>query len=255
MIKWNGNNFSIGNRKFQLSSNIPDMFRLKENDGFVIAKSRRYIDKYIAYTERAGNIQNVFELGIFRGGSTVFLSEFLDPKKLVAIDFNKKPVAVLSEYIQRAGKTHSVKPYYGVDQSDIPALEKIIADEFQGEQLDLVIDDASHMLEETRASFNCLFPRLRAGGLYVIEDWAWAHNKYVTAVITADNPLAGKTSLANLIFEIQLAAVSVPGLIDEVMVNDAFVVVRKGAEAADPDFDVSNYGINMDESTKGRTFL
>ena len=42
-------------------------------------------------------------------------------------------------------------------------------------QLDLVIDDASHLLPETTASFNVLFPRLRAGGLFVIEDWSWQH--------------------------------------------------------------------------------
>lgn len=59
----------------------------------------------------------------------------------------------------------SVRPYYGVNQADTVALERIVADEFQGQPLDLVIDDASHMLEETRVSFNCLFPKLRAGGL------------------------------------------------------------------------------------------
>jgi predicted methyltransferase len=35
--------------------------------------------------------------------------------------------------------------------------------------LDLVVDDTSH-LGPTRASFNTLFPRLRPGGVYVIED-------------------------------------------------------------------------------------
>ena len=40
-----------------------------------------------------------------------------------------------------------------------------------GEPLDLVIDDASHLYGPTMASFEVLFPRLRPGGLYVIEDW------------------------------------------------------------------------------------
>jgi hypothetical protein len=46
----------------------------------------------------------------------------------------------------------------------------IIATEFGAMPLDLVSDDASHLLRETRASFNALFPRLRSGGEYIIED-------------------------------------------------------------------------------------
>lgn len=255
MIKLEGNKFSIGGASFQLIFNLADMFKLKESDGLVIAKTLRYLDKYIALRASEQNLQNVFELGIFRGGSTAFLSEFLAPRRLVAIDYNSKPVAALDKYIEEAGKSMSVRPYYGVNQADTVALERIVADEFQGQPLDLVIDDASHMLEETRVSFNCLFPKLRAGGLYIIEDWAWAHTKSVTSAITATNPLAGKASLANLIVEIQLAAVAMPEVIDEVVVNDAFVLVRKGNKPTDPGFDVSACGLLMDNRTQGRIFI
>jgi demethylmacrocin O-methyltransferase len=36
--------------------------------------------------------------------------------------------------------------------------------------LDIVIDDGSHMNEHTIASFKYLFPSLREGGIYVVED-------------------------------------------------------------------------------------
>jgi hypothetical protein len=49
-----------------------------------------------------------------------------------------------------------------------------VAHEFSA-PLDLVIDDASHIYGPTKASFQALFPLLRPGGLYLIEDWAWAH--------------------------------------------------------------------------------
>jgi hypothetical protein len=39
--------------------------------------------------------------------------------------------------------------------------------------VDLVIDDASHLYPFTKGSFETLFPRLRPGGLYIIEDWSW----------------------------------------------------------------------------------
>lgn len=255
MINLEGNKFSIGGTTFQLIAGLTDMFTLKEADGLVIAKSRRYLEKYIALKASEQHLENVFELGIFRGGSTAFLSEFFAPRKLVAIDFKSKPAAALSAYIENTGKTNSVRPYYGVNQADTLTLERIVAAEFQNQPLDLVIDDASHMLEETRVSFNCLFPKLRAGGLYIIEDWAWAHTKSVTSAITDSNPLAGKASLANLIFEIQLASVVIPEVIDEVVVNDAFVLVRKGNKPTDSNFDVSACGLLMDNLTKGRIFI
>ena len=37
-----------------------------------------------------------------------------------------------------------------------------------------MIDDASHMYEHTKVSFETLFPLLRPGGQYIIEDWSWA---------------------------------------------------------------------------------
>src|SRR5690606_41306911 len=35
---------------------------------------------------------------------------------------------------------------------------------------DLIIDDGSHINEHVIESFNFLFPRLKSGGIYVIED-------------------------------------------------------------------------------------
>ena len=50
-----------------------------------------------------------------------------------------------------------------------------MVEQHQGAPLDLVIDDASHLYGPTKASFEALFPLLREGGVYVIEDWAWEH--------------------------------------------------------------------------------
>jgi hypothetical protein len=40
--------------------------------------------------------------------------------------------------------------------------------------MNLVVDDASHTYEDTKASFETLFPLLQPGGIYAIEDWSWA---------------------------------------------------------------------------------
>ena len=56
---------------------------------------------------------------------------------------------------------------------DAPVLARRVDAAFGNRPLDLVMDDASHLGPQTRASFETLFPRLRAGGLYIIEDWSW----------------------------------------------------------------------------------
>jgi hypothetical protein len=101
------------------------------------------------------------------------------------------------------------------------------------ELLDLVIDDASHLLEETRRAFDTLFARLRSGGLYIIEDWSWAH-------VPSSFFWPDRTPLTVLIFETVLACASVPGLIDEIAIDRAFACVRRGdAPIQEAGFDLS----------------
>ena len=43
--------------------------------------------------------------------------------------------------------------------------------------LDIVIDDGSHVGPQTLVSFRFLFPRLRPGGIYVIEDMQTSYSR------------------------------------------------------------------------------
>ncbi|HUQ60767.1 class I SAM-dependent methyltransferase [Lentzea sp.] len=58
------------------------------------------------------------------------------------------------------------------DQSDAGFLDRL------GRELgpfDVVIDDGSHLNDHVRTSFHALFPHVRAGGLYVVEDLQTAY--------------------------------------------------------------------------------
>jgi predicted O-methyltransferase YrrM len=118
---------------------------------------------------------NIVEVGISQGGSTALTAQLARPRKLVALELDPEPVTQLQDLIDRTGVSDNVRPYYGVDQADRARLHQILDDEFGAEPLDLVMDDASHLLEPTRTSFEVLFPRLRPGGLFVLEDWNWQH--------------------------------------------------------------------------------
>jgi Methyltransferase domain len=139
-------------------------------DRLRLYKSRQMVESYgpiIAEFPRA----NVVEMGIFGGGSTAFFAQVLAPRKLIAIDIRPDPVEELESFLVRRSLTDRVRPHYGVDQSDRARLTEIIEAEFGEAPLDLVLDDASHLYHPTKRSFEILFPRLRPGGLYVIEDW------------------------------------------------------------------------------------
>ncbi len=140
-----------------------------------VRKPRRLVEGYADLARDGGAQPRIVELGIQNGGSTAMLSELFQPDKLVAVELAEAPVELLATYIAQHGFEQTVRPYYGVDQSDRSRLTQILDDEFGDEALDLVIDDASHLYAETLASFDVLFPRLRPGGRFVIEDWRWEH--------------------------------------------------------------------------------
>jgi hypothetical protein len=142
-------------------------------DEFILFKPRRLILRLQALLKRL-EPRNVLELGIWQGGSAVFI-ERCTGARVVTLDLMKTRLKALDEHIERHALTERLRPWYGVNQANSPVLRRIVRKEFAGQPLDLVIDDASHLLDETRSSFNTLFPQLRPGGAYVIEHWAWAH--------------------------------------------------------------------------------
>lgn len=209
---------------------------------FILPKTSEMVSAYRELGQRA-SIQSVVDLGIFKGGSAVLFHLLFRPRKLLAVDISTKRVAALDAYIQEHGAAESLKAYYGVDQADTPRLQSLIE-----EPPDLVVDDASHALAPTRVSFNALFPYVRPGGFYVIEDWGWAHwdgwahlpDYQKTGTLYPDQP-----ALTNLIFELVMAAATSPKLIASVKLNFNMAIIEKGDMAVDPtSFDIGNYHVS-----------
>jgi predicted O-methyltransferase YrrM len=136
-----------------------------------VFKEREMLDALVPHLE-AGRGGAIVELGVYEGGSTAMLAELLQPRRLIALELTPEPVALLDEFIAARSLHEQVRPYYGVDQADVPRIRQILQDELGAGPLDLVIDDASHNFRETLVSFDALFPRVRPGGMYVIEDWS-----------------------------------------------------------------------------------
>ena len=241
VLSWNAEDlFVVGETRFKI---LPDhgfwaRERIEmEGADFLIAKPRWLVERYV---ELIGDLrpQYIFELGIFQGGSTALLAEIARPRRLVAIDRLPGKKRRVEEYASSRDLQNVVRTYGGVEQDDRSRLAEIVDSEFDGHPLDLIVDDCSHQYAETRESFNELFPHLRPGGLYVIEDWPWAHTPL--GMEPLDGFFPDRVPLTRLIFELVLAVPALPGLIADVTVDLGAAIVRRGDEPIDPHgFDIS----------------
>jgi len=207
----------IDGAKFVLDNRAGVLRGKSEDNKYVLVKTRRLLDFYESL--RAEAPKNIFEIGMFEGGSLIYFDKIFEPKTIVGVDIRRKPIAALERY--KKARPH-IKTYYGRSQDS--AQTRGAAQSNFPEGIDLVIDDASHLYSETKKTFENIFPLVRTGGLYVIEDWAWAHRENPTAAGTARN---NRPALTNLIFELTVLAAT-SRVIDRITINGDLFCIKKG---------------------------
>jgi hypothetical protein len=200
-------------------------------DRFCLLKARWQVDWYAQLVSDLAP-RTIVEIGMYDGASMALSEELTHPRKLVGIDRRDTESTALNEFIAARGLQTELRPFYGVDQTDVHRLDELLAAEFGNEPLDLVVDDASHLLDATRTTFNRVYPRLRPGGVYVIEDWPMH-------VVPEMHP-----PLTFLLFEFLLACSDAPGVVANVSVNKNYALVTRGPAVLDArTFDLSQrYG-------------
>ena len=245
--------FSVGDVSFVTA------FAPVEGDAYTIVKLPEHVARYealLADLERP----NILEVGMAYGGSMVWLNEVAKPRRLVGVDINVEPIARLEDYIAERGSP-TVSSHYGVDQSDRATIRAIAMEQFDG-PLDLVIDDASHEYRPSLSLFETVFPLLRPGGIYVLEDWRatakWAQaleTKWAQASETERTAMGAEWAealgpesdrdrvalledyepLTKLALELVLARSEQDDLIDEVRFDDGWCSVIRGGASIDPE--------------------
>ena len=193
---------------------------------FALYKNRQLLEQFSSFWASTDfRPRNVLEIGIWDGGSTALWYEALRPEKLVAIDLLQRGDGpYFRRYLDQRDLHDRIVTRWGVNQADRATLLKILDEDFGG-KLDLVIDDGSHLYEPTRASFETLFPRLPAGGLYIIEDWAWEHWPEFQ---DPKHFWAGEESLKLLVDDLVAATGTSRTLIKRMSVHEGFVVIERG---------------------------
>jgi predicted O-methyltransferase YrrM len=199
---------------------------------FVLLKTRAMIDQYAEVVAEL-HPERIFQLGIFQGGSVAMLSELARPERLAAIDLSADRVPVLDGYIADRGLGDVVQPHYAVDQGDADTIRALATD--LGGPLDLVADDASHVLDPTRASVEALFPLLRPGGLYIIEDWSQGDDLVEDPALQELLRSRGP-SLEAIVHQFVSLCASNPEIVADVRIMLEMVVVRRGDGPIGPAF-------------------
>ena len=105
----------------------------------------------------------VLELGVYEGASLRMWRDYFPQGEIHGVDIKRQAV-------EHAGERIHV--HVG-DQKDPELLDRILA---QSGPLDLVVDDGSHRYPEQRGSLMHLWPHVKAGGVYVMED---IHTSYL----------------------------------------------------------------------------
>jgi predicted O-methyltransferase YrrM len=121
-----------------------------------IHKLRHYLPIYQAALIRT---ERMLEIGVGRGGSLRMWREYLPDVTIVGLDINP-------EAKQYDNPQNHVHVQIG-DQTDTTFLERLL-DEFG--PFDTVLDDGGHTPKQMIGSFQYLFPRLKPGGVYIVED-------------------------------------------------------------------------------------
>jgi hypothetical protein len=110
-----------------------------------------------AYVTIRSDVKLMMEVGIADGSSLLAWSEVFPNALCVGLD------------IHHADKAHGehIEFHLG-DQRSREDCERAAA----GRQFDLIVEDATHRLEDTLRTLLFLWPHVRPGGLYVVEEFA-----------------------------------------------------------------------------------
>lgn len=129
------------------------------NDGVRVHKWHHYLPLYDRYfAQYRGGAVKFLEIGVNNGGSLQMWRRYLGPDAvLCGIDINPD----CAQYDGHSGMVRIGS------QDDPDFLAQVVA-EMGG--LDVVLDDGSHRMAHIQTSLRVLFPMLREGGTYMIED-------------------------------------------------------------------------------------
>lgn len=118
-----------------------------------------YIPDYLEIVAQLPPAPVICEIGVLRGDSFTMWRELCPDATLIGVD--NDPNAAF-------GTAGSIGIVASQDYEGLDGLVR----EHAPDGCDLIVDDASHIGHLTAATFSLLWPLVKPGGCYVVEDWA-----------------------------------------------------------------------------------
>jgi hypothetical protein len=120
------------------------------------AEHRHYCDIYERhFAPLREKATAVLEIGVQGGGSLRMWKDYFPNAKITGIDVKEKCLEHAAERIEvRVG-----------DQADVKFLTTLASTEW-----DIIIDDGGHTMQQQSTSLTFLWPTVKLGGIYVVED-------------------------------------------------------------------------------------
>ncbi len=109
------------------------------------------------FGDESRSFEKIMEIGVHRGSSLYMWREYCPKAQIHGLDAVKTNIPA----------TERITVYEG-DQADRRDLQALL--DAAGSNFDLIMDDGGHTMEQQQVSFGFLFPHVRPGGIYVIED-------------------------------------------------------------------------------------
>lgn len=142
------------------TADLPSLLDLYEQGGIgPSVKWNHYFEIYERYLEKfRGKPARYLEIGVFGGGSLDLMRKYLGEQAAIfGIDIDPQ----CARY-----EAHGHRIFIG-DQANQGFLKQCVK---EAGELDIVVDDGGHTPTQQIISFIELFPALRNGGVYIVED-------------------------------------------------------------------------------------
>ena len=127
-----------------------------------------YLEIYEKYFSKfRNNLENFLEIGLWQGDSIRMWRDYFTTGNLVGAD-----ILDLSHVVLSNTQIHIC------DQSDRDQLNDLVKKTFN--EFDIIIDDGGHWQHQQQITLGYMFPYLKSGGVFVIEDLHTANHPAYT---------------------------------------------------------------------------